>query len=131
MISVMAVPVKNTAVGDGYQPVLVLSGTDSRWRQGPSTAVRDKGALQLSLLCVVLHPRGRSSAVIGGIFYHGHQRPLPTNIHRADSCHYDSMACFAVRGKGGLSRPRASLSSFWQLVLCQPQAKHGRDEFEF
>ena len=73
---------------------------DPCWRRAPSTAVRDKEALQILLLRVVLCPRGRSWDVAGAVPNHICQRPLTTHIHRDDNRRHDSMACFAVRGKG-------------------------------
>ena len=45
-------------------------------------AVRDKGDIQMSMLRVLLRPRGQSWAATGPVSNHGRQRPLTTCIDK-------------------------------------------------
>ena len=97
---------------------------DCRWRRVPLAVVRDKGVLRILLLSMVLYPQGQYRPVGGPTLNHSRQRPLKIHIHRGNHCRHDSMTYFVTRGKRGLGEARASLISFWSLVLCQPLTKH-------
>ena len=92
-------PRKEKNGGRGRVSTRTISRNDHCWHQAPSTVLRDKGALQLSLLRC-----GTPTVVIlgcgGGVSYHGRQRPLPTHIYRGNNHRHDFMDCFVIRGEG-------------------------------